>query len=228
MLLHIKLSGLSDETLGSIIPRAISRNSTVPVKKVILVDPKSSWHNSVFVWVLAFVLVVTTCLFSFVHPRWQMLYQSMPCQQYSHHDYGDSYALLIWDGDLSRGYHCAVFTIKIRKKFNLQAFDEKRISPQTLSTFRLIEILRSTSFDNKIWHKWKQRPNWDASWLYSWYHTYGIFYVKNINIVYTLYYRYKFYSKYKFYLSIIFIVNGSIENDEGIWLNVVHLRVFII
>ena len=33
MLLHIKLTGLSDETLGSKIHRAIFRNSSVPVKK---------------------------------------------------------------------------------------------------------------------------------------------------------------------------------------------------
>ena len=33
MLLHIKLTGLSDETLGSKIRRAIFRNSSVPVKK---------------------------------------------------------------------------------------------------------------------------------------------------------------------------------------------------
>ena len=33
MLLHIKLTGLSDETVGSKIRRAIFRNSSVPVKK---------------------------------------------------------------------------------------------------------------------------------------------------------------------------------------------------
>ena len=33
MFLHIKLTGLSDETLGSKIRRAIFRNSSVPVKK---------------------------------------------------------------------------------------------------------------------------------------------------------------------------------------------------
>ena len=33
MLLHIKLTVLSDKTLGSKIRRAIFRNSTVPVKK---------------------------------------------------------------------------------------------------------------------------------------------------------------------------------------------------
>ena len=55
MFLHVKSTGLSDETLGSKIRRAIFRNSSVPVKKshlshnlyIYFTDIKNKFHTGI-------------------------------------------------------------------------------------------------------------------------------------------------------------------------------------